>query len=105
MQLKVSAAIMQVTDSAANMWVTICIIVMLMGVSVAIRQVVFSAVHYAHMTVLIVIMQVTTSAMAMQVTVSSNNLILLSLTDTLFFIKLTRKHLRHYIRFVFHHFL
>ena len=65
MQLKVSAAIMQVTDSAANMWVTICIIVMLMGVSVAIRQVVFSAVHYAHTTVLTVIMQVTISAMAM----------------------------------------
>ena len=65
MQLKVSAAIMQVTDSAANMWVTICIIVMLMGVSVTIRQVVFSAAHYAHTTVLIVIMQVTISAMAL----------------------------------------
>ena len=65
MQLKVSAAIMQVTDSAGNMWVTICIIVMLKGVSVAIRQVVFSAAHYAHTTVLTVIMQVTISAMAM----------------------------------------
>ena len=39
---------MQVTVSAANMWVTIFIVIMQMGVSVAIMQVVFSAVHYAH---------------------------------------------------------
>ena len=39
---------MQMTVSAANMWVTIFIIVMLVGDSVAIMQVVFSAVHYAH---------------------------------------------------------
>ena len=43
MQLKVSAAHMQVTVSVANMWVTIFI-----EVSVAIMQVVFSAVHCAH---------------------------------------------------------
>ena len=39
---------MQVTVSAANMWMTIFIVIMQMGVSVAIMQVVFSAVHYAH---------------------------------------------------------
>ena len=39
---------MQMTVAAANMWVTIFIIVMLVGDSVAIMQVVFSAVHYAH---------------------------------------------------------
>ena len=39
---------MQVTVSAANMWVTIFIVIMQMGVSVAIMQVVFSAVHYVH---------------------------------------------------------
>ena len=38
---------MQVTGSVANMWVTIFIIVMQM-VSVAIMQVVFSAVNYSH---------------------------------------------------------
>ena len=31
-----------------NMWVTIFIVIMQIGVSVAIIQVVFSAVHYAH---------------------------------------------------------
>ena len=39
---------MQVTVSAANMWVTIFIVIMQMGVSVTIMQVVFSVVHYAH---------------------------------------------------------
>ena len=38
---------MQVTASAAKMWVTIFVVIMQMGVSVAIMQVVFSAVHYA----------------------------------------------------------
>ena len=37
-----------VTVSAANMWVTIAIVITQMGVSVAIMQVVFSAVDYAH---------------------------------------------------------
>ena len=45
-----------------------------------------------HMTISIVIMQVTVSVVAMYVTVSSSNFIFLSLTDTHFFIKLTRKH-------------
>ena len=36
------------TVSEANMWVTIFNVIMQMGVSVAIMQVVFSAVHYAH---------------------------------------------------------
>ena len=39
---------MQVTFSAANMRTTICIVIMHMGVSVAIMQVAFSALHYAH---------------------------------------------------------
>ena len=47
-QLEVSAAHMKVTVSAANMWVTIFIEIMRMGVSVAVKQVVSSAVHYAH---------------------------------------------------------
>ena len=42
MQLKVSVAHMQVTVSAANKWLTIFIVI------IAIIQVVFSAVHYAH---------------------------------------------------------
>ena len=47
MQL-VSTTHMQVTVSAAKMWLTIFNVIMQMGVSVAIMQVVFSAVHYAH---------------------------------------------------------
>ena len=39
---------MQLEVSAGNMWVKIFIVVMQMGVSVAIMQVVFSAVDYAH---------------------------------------------------------
>ena len=39
---------MQMTVSAANMWVTYFVVIMQTGVSVAIMQVVFSAVHYAH---------------------------------------------------------
>ena len=48
MQLEVSGAHMQVTVSAANMWVTIFVAMMQMGGSLAIMQVVFPAVHYAH---------------------------------------------------------
>ena len=47
MQLEVSAAFMQVKVSAKNMWVTIFIEITDVGVSVAIMQRVFSAVHYA----------------------------------------------------------
>ena len=48
-QLEVSATLeMQVKISAANMRVTRFIEIMQVGVSVAIRQVVFSTVHYAH---------------------------------------------------------
>ena len=39
---------MQVKVIAGNMWVTIFIEIMHVGVSVAITQVVFSTVHYAH---------------------------------------------------------
>ena len=38
---------MQVTVSVANMWLTIVVVIMQMGVSAAIMQVVFFAVHYA----------------------------------------------------------
>ena len=48
MQLEVFAAHMQVTVSAGNMLVTIFIVIMQMGVSAAIMQGVFPAVHYAH---------------------------------------------------------
>ena len=44
--LEVSAAHMQVTVSAANMWMTIFIVIMQIRVSV--MQVVFSEVHYAY---------------------------------------------------------
>ena len=39
---------MQMTVSAVNMLVTIFMAIMQMGVSVAIIQVVFSSLHYAH---------------------------------------------------------
>ena len=45
MQLEVSATFRQVKVSAANMWVAIF---MHEGVSVAIMQVAFPTVHYAH---------------------------------------------------------
>ena len=48
MQLEVFAAQTQVTVSAANMWVTIFVLIVQMEVSAAIMQVVFSTVHYAH---------------------------------------------------------
>ena len=48
MQLEVSGAHVQVTVSAANMWMTIFVVIMQIGVSVATMQVVFSAVHYAN---------------------------------------------------------
>ena len=41
-------AFMQVKVSAANMWVTHFFEIMHLRVSIAIMQVVFSAVHYAH---------------------------------------------------------
>ena len=39
---------MQVTVFAAKMWLTIFVVIMQMGVSIAIMLVVLSAVHYAH---------------------------------------------------------
>ena len=48
MQLEVFAAHTQMKVSAANMWVTIFVVIMPKEVSVAIMQVVFSAVHCAH---------------------------------------------------------
>ena len=47
MQLEVSAVLLRVAISAANMWVTIFIVIMQMGISIAIMQVLFSAVNYA----------------------------------------------------------
>ena len=57
-----SPALMQVPVSAANMWVTIFIVITQVGVAVTIMQVVFSPVHT---TVSFVIMQVTVSVVAM----------------------------------------
>ena len=48
MQLEVFAKLLQVKDSAADMWMTIFIEIIQVEVSVAIMQVVFSTVHYAH---------------------------------------------------------
>ena len=48
MQLEVSAAFTQVKVSLANTWVTIFTEIMHVGDSVAIMQVLFSAVQYAH---------------------------------------------------------
>ena len=48
MQVTVSVAVMQLEVPAANMCVTIFFVIRQMGVSVAIMQVVFSAVHYTH---------------------------------------------------------
>ena len=39
---------MQVAVSAAKMWLTIFVVIMQIGVSVAIMQVVFSTVYYVH---------------------------------------------------------
>ena len=66
--------------SALNMWVTISIVFMQMRVSVAIMQMVFSAEHNCFYCK----MQVTVSAIAMYVTLSSNNFTFLSLIDTHF---------------------
>ena len=80
MLVDLSVAIIQVTVSiavsAANMWVTIFIVIVQMGVNVAIMHVVFFAVHYAH-DCLFVIMQLTLSFIAKQVTVLSNMFIFL----------------------------
>ena len=48
MQLQVSAAPLQVTVSATNIWVTIFMVIMQMGDSLAIMQMVFSVLYYAH---------------------------------------------------------
>ena len=46
--MTVSVAVIHLEFSAANTWVTISVVIMQMGVSVAIMQVAFSAVHYTH---------------------------------------------------------
>ena len=70
MQLEVSATLTQVTVPASNKWVPFFIVFMQMGVSVAITEVVPSALHnYFYCK-----MQVTVSVIAMQVTLSSNSL-------------------------------
>ena len=71
MQLEVSVAFMLVKTSVVSMWVTIFIEIMNVGVCVAIMQVAFSAVHYAHDYFYIT--QVAVSVVAMYVTVSSSN--------------------------------
>ena len=73
------------TIFASKMWVTILNIFMQVGVSVATLQVVLFAVHKCFYCK----MQVIVSVIAMQVTLSSNNLIFLSLTPA--FHKINRK--------------
>ena len=72
------------TVSAENMWVTIFIVIMQMGISVAIiMRVVLSAVDYAYDSSYC--NHVGDSFLiAMWVTVLSNNFIFFSLTDSLF---------------------
>ena len=48
MQLEVSASLKQVVVAKTNVWVTILIVVVQVGVSVGIMEMVFSAVHYVH---------------------------------------------------------
>ena len=65
------------------MWVTIFIVIMQMGVSVAIMHVVFSVVDYAH-DCFYCNYAGDSFLIAMYVTVLSNNFIILSVTDSLF---------------------
>ena len=83
--LEISAALMQGAVSPSNMWVTIFIVFMQVGVSVALMLVVLSAVHNCFYYK----MQVIVSVIAMLVTLSSNNFKFLSLTPT--FYKIDRK--------------
>ena len=46
--LSVTGMLVDLSVSAADMWVTIFIVIIQMGISVAFMQVVFSAKHYAH---------------------------------------------------------
>ena len=72
---------MQIKISAANMWVTVFIEIMQVGVSVAIMQVVSYFLQcIMHMPFSIVIMQVAVSVVAMYVTASSSNFMFISLT-------------------------
>ena len=72
---------MKVTVSALNMWVTIVIVFMQVGVSVAITQVVLSAVQCATFYCKI---QVIVSVIAMQVKHLINSFIFISRNRTLF---------------------
>ena len=91
MYLEVSAAFIQVIVSAANMWVTIFYCNYAGEVSIAVVQVVFSAVHYAHDRFYY---NYAGGCLVMLIAVSCNNFVFLSVTGTLLFIKLTRKHLK-----------
>ena len=78
MQFEVSTTLRQVKGSAANMWVTIFIEI----VSVAIMQVVFFTVHYAHDY--FYCNYAGGCFRCSHVTASSSNFIFRSLTDTHF---------------------
>ena len=66
-------------QTASNLWITIFIVFMQVGVSVAVMQLVLSAAHNCFYCK----MQITVSVIAMmQVTLSNNNFIFLSPTDT-----------------------
>ena len=80
MKLEVSAALMHVTVSPSNMWVTIFVAFTQVRVYVAIMQMALSAVHNCFCGK----MQVIVSVITMQVTLSSNCLIFLSLTGSHF---------------------
>ena len=85
MQLEVSAALMQVKVFASNVWLTIFIVIMQKGASVAIMLCRWYFLQrIMHLTVFIVIMEVTVFVATMWVAVSSNNFIFLFQTDTYF---------------------
>ena len=69
---------MQVVVSPSNAWVVIFILLMQVGVSVVTMQLVPSAAHNCFYHKMLVIV----SVVAMYVTLSCNNFIFLSLTDT-----------------------
>ena len=82
MQLEVSATLMPVKICASNMWVTIFTEIMQVGVMQVLQSCKWYFLHcIMHMTISILIMQVSVSFVAMYVTASSSKFIFLSLTD------------------------
>ena len=94
----VSAELMEVTISGLDVGVTILIVFTQVGISVAIMQVLLSAVHNCFYCK----MQVTVSIITMQMTLSSNNFICLSFNWHPLFKKLTAKHLKAFYQVTFY---